>query len=85
MSRPICFDLINKVFQEVGTLKQNQKYKDNMDQVVGLIKNEGGFLEIYKRAEVAYTYDAQGNVVGGVVSRRPFRLYEFLEEVRQNF
>jgi len=63
MSRPICFDLINKVLQEVGTLKQNQQYKDNMDKVVDLIKThcQAAFLD---DAEVSYIYDAHGNAIG---------------------
>ena len=37
-SRPICFDLIDKVFKEVGLIKKEQKQREHMAEIVTLFK-----------------------------------------------
>ena len=64
MSRPICFDLINKVFQEVGYIKQEMEARENMDKIINEIKTEGYNLAVY------YYKDGLGNDC-------PYQLWEF--------
>lgn len=55
MSRPICFDLINKVFQEVGYIKQEMGARGNMDKIINEIKTQRHYLIVY------YYKDGGGN------------------------
>jgi len=64
MSRPICFDLIDKILGEVGKIKETEKNKRNMDKVINLIKTEGYNLPVY------YFKDGEGNDC-------PYQLWEF--------
>jgi len=64
MSRPICFDLIDRILGEVGRIKETEKNKRNMDKVINLIKTEGYYLPVY------YYKDGEGNDC-------PFQLWEF--------
>lgn len=68
MSRPICFDLINKIIGEVGKIKETEKNKRNMDKVINLIKTEGYNLPVYY-------YKGTADWMGR--TWRPYRLYEF--------
>jgi hypothetical protein len=64
MSRTICFDLIDKVFQEVGYIKKEMQARENMDKIINEIKTEGYNLPIY------YYKDGLGNDC-------PYQLWEF--------
>jgi hypothetical protein len=64
MSRPVCYDLINLVFVEVGYLKQEQKNRENMNKVLDEIKRGREDTVVY------YYRDGEGN-------QCPYFIYEF--------
>ena len=64
MSRPICYDLIDTIFAEVGLIKEKQKNKENMNNVLSVIKNNSDNTVVY------FYKDGEGNDC-------PYYLYEY--------
>jgi len=47
VSRPLCFDLIDKIMGEVGELKEIQGNRVNMDKVIAEFSRYGKMLRVW--------------------------------------